>query len=102
MLLRLTKSMGMFERQGWWVVQDVVEAQVPEAHPPTKKGSNPKWEREEAHYAMPVHTRVHQVLTVALLDHDSNGDDEIGRYLSFHTLFCRCCVCSVSAFSCWA
>ena len=53
-------------------------------HTPTKKGSNPKWEREEAHYAMPVHTRVHQVLTVALLDHDSNGDDEIGRYFSFH------------------
>ncbi|DBA74196.1 TPA: hypothetical protein ACH3X1_010990 [Trebouxia sp. C0004] len=48
-------------------------------HTPTKKGSNPKWEREEAHYALPVHTRVHQVLTVALLDHDSNGDDEIGR-----------------------
>ena len=48
-------------------------------HTPTKKGTHPKWEREEAHYAMPVHTRVHQVLTVALLDHDSNGDDEIGR-----------------------
>lgn len=48
-------------------------------HTPIKKGSNPKWEREEAHYAMPVHTRVHQVLTVALLDHDSTGDDEIGR-----------------------
>ncbi len=54
-------------------------------HTPTKKGSNPKWEREEAHYAVPVHTRVHQVLTVALLDHDSNGDDEIGRYLSFYS-----------------
>jgi len=62
-------------------------------HTPTKKGSNPKWEREEAHYAMPVHTRVHQVLTVALLDHDSNGDDEIGRYSSVHQRSCRCCVC---------
>jgi len=65
-------------------------------HTPTKKGSNPKWEREEAHYAMPVHTRVHQVLTVALLDHDSNGDDEIGRYFSFHR---RSCTCFVSAFA---
>lgn len=46
---------------------------------PIKEGSNPKWGRDEAHYAMPVHTRLHQVLTVALLDHDSSGDDEIGR-----------------------
>ncbi len=61
-------------------------------HTPTKKGSNPKWEREEAHYAVPVHTRVHQVLTVALLDHDSNGDDEIGRYLSFYSQSVTCFV----------
>lgn len=61
-------------------------------HTPIKKGSNPKWEREEAHYAMPVHTRVHQVLTVALLDHDSTGDDEIGRYLSVNRWSCRCFV----------
>lgn len=61
-------------------------------HTPTKKGSNPKWAREEAHYAVPVHTRVHQVLTVALLDHDSNGDDEIGRYLSFYSQSVTCFV----------
>ena len=61
-------------------------------HTPTKKGSNPKWEREEAHYAVPVHTRVHRVLTVALLDHDSNGDDEIGRYLSFYSQSVTCFV----------
>ena len=48
---------------------------------PIKEGSNPKWGVEEAHYAMPVHTRVHQVITVALMDSDSAGDDEIGRYL---------------------
>ena len=48
-------------------------------HTPIKEGSNPKWGRDEAHYAMPVHTRVHQVITVALLDSDSGGDDEIGR-----------------------
>ena len=28
---------------------------------------------------MPVHVRMHQVLTVALLDKDVNGSDEIGR-----------------------
>lgn len=44
-----------------------------------KAGSNPKWEGEEAHFGMPVHTRVHQVITVALLDSDAEGDDEIGR-----------------------
>lgn len=48
-------------------------------HTPVKEGSNPKWGREEAYYAMPIHTRVHQVLTVALLDSDTSGDDEIGR-----------------------
>ena len=48
-------------------------------HSPVKKGRNPKWGPEEAHYAMPVHTRVHQVLTVALLDSDTAGDDDIGR-----------------------
>ncbi|KAL3133562.1 hypothetical protein ABBQ38_007410 [Trebouxia sp. C0009 RCD-2024] len=44
-----------------------------------KSGSNPRWGGEEAHFAMPVHTRVHQVITVALLDSDAEGDDEIGR-----------------------
>lgn len=48
-------------------------------HTPVKSGSNPKWGREEAYFAMPIHARVHQVLTVALLDSDTSGDDEIGR-----------------------
>lgn len=51
-----------------------------------KEGSNPKWGVEEAHYAMPVHTRAHQVITVALMDSDSTGDDEIGRYLQVSKL----------------
>ncbi|KAK9800178.1 hypothetical protein WJX73_004159 [Symbiochloris irregularis] len=44
-----------------------------------KKGSDPQWTAEEATWAMPVHVRVHQVLTVSLLDKDVNGSDEIGR-----------------------
>ena len=48
-------------------------------HTPVKQGSDPKWGRDEADFAMPVHTRVHQVITVALLDSDTSGDDEIGR-----------------------
>lgn len=47
---------------------------------PIKEGKNPKWGGEEAYHGMPVHTRMHQVITVALMDSDSAGDDEIGRY----------------------
>lgn len=46
---------------------------------PIKEGKNPKWGGKEAYYGMPVHTRMHQVITVALMDSDSAGDDEIGR-----------------------
>lgn len=46
---------------------------------PVKQGSNVTWTQEEGSFAMPVHTRVHQVMTTALLDSDIKGSDEIGR-----------------------
>ena len=45
----------------------------------SKSGANPKWDAEEGSWAMPVHVRMHQVLTCALLDKDAKGSDEIGR-----------------------
>lgn len=45
--------------------------------------------------AMPVHVRMHQVLTVALLDKDVSGSDEIGRCLHASNA-CSCCKDRVS------
>lgn len=46
---------------------------------PVKSGAKPKWEEGEAHWALPVHLRSLQLLTVALFDSDSLGEDEVGR-----------------------
>ena len=56
---------------------------------PVKNGANPKWDRGEAHWALPVHLRSYQLLTVALFDDDSMGSDEVGRYNALHWTACR-------------
>lgn len=53
---------------------------------PVKQGSNVTWTQEEGSFAMPVHTRVHQVMTTALLDSDIKGSDEIGRWDLAHNI----------------
>jgi hypothetical protein len=47
---------------------------------PTKPAThNLHFTREEASFAMPIHVKFHQLLTVALWDEDVLGDDEFGR-----------------------
>ncbi|KAK9813440.1 hypothetical protein WJX73_009259 [Symbiochloris irregularis] len=46
---------------------------------PTKHGAEPKWAPGEATYALPVHLRNIQILTLTVFDADNVGADEIGR-----------------------
>ena len=55
---------------------------------PQKEGSNPTWTDDEGHWALPVHVREHQVLTLALFDKDNVGNDEIGRW-DWHAAYCN-------------
>lgn len=50
-----------------------------------KAGPDAKWDSGEAVWALPVHLQSIQILTLAVMDSDNVGADEIGRWASdFH------------------